>query len=327
LNKRYSTRNLSDEDFASILPKLAEELVNFDYSISYTDEELKKDWNRLLNYSSQDNFINATDRVGLKILEHFMNNVWETSDAKGRSFKTLWKKDVLEKVLQWNRKCHSTPYLSEIRRGVYFCTGLPKTTMYRPNIMKLICLKYQPKKVLDPCIGWGGRMIGSVARGFTHYYGFEPNTKTFQNLEKIVDFLGIQNKVNLFNEGSENIKNKNLSDIDMVLTSPPYFDLEVYTDENTQSVSKYKTYQDWLEGWLFNVMKQSFDVMSSDGVSCWNVADFNGNKFVDDVTNFHKKNGFTKIDEFHVINSKRPVRRKNKENIAGKDTTMIFKKI
>lgn len=327
LNKRLSTRNLSDEDFEQYLPILAEQLSQYDYIIKHEEKDLRRDWSLLQNFKSPDNFINATDRVGMKILEHFMDNVWETADKKNRSFKSLWNKETLMKVLKWNRSCHSTPYISELRRGIYFCTGLPKTTMYRPNLMKLICDKYQPKVVLDPCIGWGGRMIGSVCRGYTKYIGFDPNTKTFNNLQKMVEFLDISKKVELFNEGSETIKNKDIKNVDMVLTSPPYFDLEVYTDEGSQSIKTFSAYDTWRDGWLFDVINQSFATMNPDAVSCWNVADFDGNKFVQDVIDFHTKNGFTKIDEFYVLNSKRPVRRKSKAVVVGKDVTMIFKRV
>ena len=40
--------------------------------------------------------------------------------------------------MRWNRKSHSTPYLSEIKRGIYFNFGLPKSTMYRPQMAKMI---------------------------------------------------------------------------------------------------------------------------------------------------------------------------------------------
>ena len=46
------------------------------------------------------------------------------------------------------------------------------------------------KTVFDPCIGWGGRMVGTTCLGNEyHYTGCEPFTKTFNGLETIVKEL------------------------------------------------------------------------------------------------------------------------------------------
>ncbi len=50
---------------------------------------------------------------------------------------------------------------------------------------KSIINELECKTVFDPCIGWGGRMIGTTCLGEDyHYTGCEPFTKTFQGLEK-----------------------------------------------------------------------------------------------------------------------------------------------
>jgi hypothetical protein len=72
LNKLNSTRNLSDEQFLSILDQLALELSETDYSFSYTDEELKFDWKKLKRFGTNDKTIPAGRREGMRIIEHFI---------------------------------------------------------------------------------------------------------------------------------------------------------------------------------------------------------------------------------------------------------------
>jgi hypothetical protein len=48
LNKRHSTRSLSDQEFAEILPALAQELTTVNFIPQYSDEELLTDWQNLL---------------------------------------------------------------------------------------------------------------------------------------------------------------------------------------------------------------------------------------------------------------------------------------
>jgi hypothetical protein len=162
----------------------------------YTNQQLYDDWLKLKKWHTTEESINSTSRVGMKLCEHFFPNFYDIADNKGNSFNTMWKKDNLIKILRWNRKSHSTPYLSELKRGIYFCCGMTKSTMYRPQMSKMLCDHYSPKIVLDPCMGWGGRLLGAVASG-AHYIGFDPNTETFKNLTRMVEFLGIQDKVTL----------------------------------------------------------------------------------------------------------------------------------
>ena len=53
LNKRNSLREITDEKFESIVEQLAEELTKVDYTHTYTDKELYKDWLNLCKYNKQ----------------------------------------------------------------------------------------------------------------------------------------------------------------------------------------------------------------------------------------------------------------------------------
>ena len=44
LNIPNATRNLSDEQFAELLPQFAKELAAIDYHYNYSEEELRQDW-------------------------------------------------------------------------------------------------------------------------------------------------------------------------------------------------------------------------------------------------------------------------------------------
>ena len=326
LNKLNSTRNLSDEQFLSILDQLALELSETDYSFSYSEEDLRYDWKKLKRFGTNDKTIPAGKREGMRLIEHFMTNFHETEDAKGRSVAKLWKDpEFLKKVWSWNRKAHTTPYISELKRGVYFCSGMPKVTMYRPTQMKNVCDWFEPKVVLDPCAGWGGRMLGACSRKGTKYYSFEPNTKTFGNLMRIKEFLKLES-AQIWNCGAEDMLDYVKEPVDLILTSPPYFNVEVYTKEETQSISKHDTYAAWRDLWLKDVISKAISLLSEDGVSCWNVAKFGKFDLVQDVINIHSELGFVQIDSFGVSNSVRPGVKKDKPKI-NIDTTMVFKKV
>ena len=325
LNKRFSTRNLSDVDFNAIVPSLAVELSQTNYYPQYTPAELNKDWANLCKWTSTDNDISSTSRIGMKLSEHYCPNFYDIENNTGISFKSLWTPTNLEKILRWNRKSHSTPYLSELKRGIYFCCGLTKNTMYRPQMMKLACLKYKPEIVLDPCAGWGGRMLGAVSYG-AQYIAFEPNTTTYNNLMSMANFLGIQNKVTLICDDARNMKQYNLPKVDLVLTSPPYFDLEVYTHEQTQSINNTTTYQDWADGFLREVIKLGIEHLKDNGTSCWNVGKVKNRDMNVDVLKYHNEFGYDKVDVLSVISSKRQINQTVTMNSKSSDTTVVYKK-
>lgn len=323
LNKRLATRNMSDADFESALPFLARELEQTSIYFSYTDDEMRTDWKKLCDWQTSEDSINSTSRLGMKLSEHFCPNFYDIESASGTSYKSLWTSKNLEKILRWNRKSHSTPYLSELKRGIYFCCGLTKNTMYRPQMMKLACIKYQPKRVLDPCAGWGGRMLGAVSYG-AHYTAFEPNTTTYDNLNKIVDFLDIRDKVTLICDDARNMNNYDIPKVDLVLTSPPYFDLEVYAHEDTQSIKDMPTYQDWADGFLREIIKLGIEHLNDNGVSCWNVGKVKNRDMNDDVLKYHTEFGYKVIDTLTVASSKRQSNQTSNKNAKSSDNTIVY---
>lgn len=322
LNQRNSLRQLSDEDFEKFLPFLAEELSQIDYKPKYTEEELIKDWNKLVEWKSSGNTINSTSRIGMKLCEHFFPNFYDIEDNKGNSFNSLWKDvELLKKVIRWNRKSHSTPYLSELRRGIYFCSKLCKSTMYRPQMSKMVT--QGSENVLDPCAGWGGRMLGVVANN-SNYIAFEPNTQTYESLIQMAKFLGIQEKVLIFNEDALSINDYIHNKVDCVITSPPYFDLEVYTHESTQSITGRKSYQEWNEQFLTPLIHLCLAKLKEDGKSCWNVAKVGKNDMWESVDNAHKSMSYCATHEFEVKSSARQVNQTQSKNKKSVDRTVVY---
>jgi len=320
LNIKNSLRNISDEEFEVIITTLASELENISFNYSYSDPDLLKDWNSLIKWNARVDTMASTQRVGMKLCEHFFPNFFDIENKDGNSFKSLWTADKLEKVLRWNRKSHSTPYLSELRRGIYFNYKLAKSTMYRPQMAKMVVTNLGAKRVLDPCAGWGGRMLGTIAAG-AEYVAFEPNTETYEGLLNLSKFLGIQDKVRIIKDSALEMDKYDIGEFDLILTSPPYFDLEVYSHEDTQSIKGCDTYSIWVNNFLKPLIELSISHMKVDGWSCWNVHNIGKMKMIDDVKEIH--NGFNNQKMFSVISSKRQTN-KIKSNNKNSDVTICY---
>lgn len=328
INKKNYLRNLSDEQFENDLPDLANYLSSVTFEYSYTNDELLNDWNSLCLYSPDDPLNTSSGtRHGMKLCEHFFPNFFDIKNNKNQKFSDYWNPIHLQKVLRWNRKSHSTPYLSELRRGVFFCFGLTKNTMYRPHLSKCVSLYhknfFEKTVVLDPCCGWGGRMLGTVSAG-NYYIGFEPNKQTYENLNKLANFLGIQKHIQIYNDVAENIQNYDFDNVDIILTSPPYFDLEIYSDEKTQSCMGYTTYNDWSYGWLRNVIHNCCERLNTGGVSCWNVHNVGKMNMIQDVENYHTEINKKYSHEFKLSSSARQSNQNKTKSKKNNDITKCF---
>jgi 16S rRNA G966 N2-methylase RsmD len=322
LNIKDSLRNLSDDEFEEILPTLSNELEGVSFYTHYSNAELVKDWMNLKGWNSNVTEIASTQRIGMKLCEHFFPNFYDIQNKKGDSFKSLWKAENLGKVLRWNRKSHSTPYLSELKRGIYFNYGLPKSTMYRPQMAKMVVANLGAKRVLDPCAGWGGRMLGSVAAG-AEYVAFEPNTQTYNGLMQLVEFLGIGDGVRIINESALEMEKYDIGKFDVVLTSPPYFDLEVYTDEDTQSIKGCDTYGMWVDRFLKPLIESGLSNLTAEGWSCWNVHNVGKMKMIDDVKKIHM--GYETQKTYSVTSSKRQSNQTDSDK-KNSDVTICYSK-
>jgi hypothetical protein len=127
--------------------------------------------------------------------------------------------------------------------------------------------------------GWGDRLIAAIAYGEgvdVKYSGFDPNSSLKYKYTDIVNKLAPENKRGNFKVRTEPFESANLKDIkdvDLFFSSPPYFDFEVYTNEETQSINNYKTYPDWLVKFLFKSIKNAFSVIVKDGYFVMHITD------------------------------------------------------
>ena len=346
LNKKHALTSLTDAEFEALLPQLAAELESHGVlRETYADADIQKDWALLLKKDVTTNAMNisATEVAGMKVMRKHMLHFHAVRNYKGHSVESLWTQPCLEKALRFNRAQHSTPYASEIIRSLSFANGLGKVTMYRPLMAKKVVaylanhLGVQEVRVLDVCAGWGGRMIGaksaespsfagvspSVAGGLrgelvsplkVHYTGIDPCEKTYAALRAIRDELGLTN-VTLIHKPAE-VALQHLDPIakyDIALTSPPYYNLEIYSDEPTQSVAATIGPKDGYQAWLDTFLKPVIAGVIRLGVkySCWSVKNFKTDKkydLLDDVIRIHAEHGWRLLDDtvFTMANSRRP---------------------
>lgn len=301
------------------LPKTitTEELMNLDYRYSYSDKELHDDWQRLCKITEYKS--GAQFKPGMKLCQHFCDNFWSIQNNKGHSFEKAWKDPkTMNTVREWGLKGMSQLWMSWIRRAVFMTSGLPNSSFYRPHFSRqLIHMHGNTHGVLfDPCIGWGGRMLGTLSTGWD-YIGCDPNKTTFDNVNKILAF--IDRNAELHNIPAETFTYDRK--VDIVLTSPPYFNLEVYSDDVNQSYNKFDSFTNWNDNWFVPLMKNSITMLKEDGISAWNVMDSGKTSMVDSVMKTHEDLGFKLVTTLGFNSPLNNIRK-----LKRKDVTYVFRK-
>ena len=151
---------------------------------------------------------------------------------------------------------------------------------FRPATAKTIYELYGKDncKVLDTSSGFGGRLLGFfTAKNTSEYVGIDPNTADSCN--KFILYMGryFTNKKAYVNKiGSEDFTIENYPKyenyFDISFTSPPYFDIERYSDDITQSHIKFNTYDLWVDGFYRNTIYNSCNALKLDGVFAVNIS-------------------------------------------------------
>lgn len=299
-----------------------QELMNLDYHFHYSTDELINDWNRLKSVKS---FKTGSQwKPGLKLSQHFCKNFFDIETKNGKSFAKVWKDPIImDKVRLWGLEKMSGLYMSWIRRAVYMASGMHNPSFYRPHLAKQIIIDTNKFRgtLFDPCAGWGGRMLGTVAAGW-EYIACEPNITTYNHLLEIIDFLGISNVVTLHNIPYEDFSINSLSDIDVVLTSPPYFDLEIYDSTTNQSYVKFNSQENWMTNWYLPMVENNLSILSDDGISCYNVMNGKCVDIVEKTIEIHKKHGYVLKNQLGIESPFKNYKKK----LNRADLTYIFSK-
>ena len=159
---------------------------------------------------------------------------------------------------------------------------------FSPLVSKYLIEKYLPQSsgiVYDPCSGWGGRLMGSICCSKNiQYIGCDVNSNIFSNrsYERIGEFIeeeiGRKSKYKVhqisstrFNETDD--YNTYKGKVDLILTSPPYFNQEQYSTDKEQSYNLYPSYEDWINGYIRKTFQIGYDLLKPNGILLLNIAD------------------------------------------------------
>jgi hypothetical protein len=222
-----------------------------------------------------------TVTVGLRLANSFHPGLWEV--PAGRHAKApidhFENDETLRKLLSrapnfWpDRRCWNAQCVRSVLR-IY---GGGRVSNFRPAAARGIISRYSGagSVVLDFSAGFGGRLLGCLTLN-RRYAGIEPATAQMQGLREMASTLRslTSTPVELIKGCAEDVMPRlERSSVDLIFSSPPYFKVERYSLEPTQSYCRYPTYDAWKDRFLYPVLIASHRLLKPGGLLIINLAD------------------------------------------------------
>lgn len=127
--------------------------------------------------------------------------------------------------------------------------------------------KHKPERVLDPCSGWGDRLIAASLSSTVRYYcGVDPHLPLKYHYQRFLDRLKPPNlDCKFIQDKFENVKLLEIrqrpgTKFNMIITSPPYSTLEEYGSKDERSEEQ------WKKKFLYPMLDRSWDFLTGGGV-------------------------------------------------------------
>ena len=177
--------------------------------------------------------------------------------------------------------------VEKVDRGILrSCIGLRKyiCSQFKPNVAKSIYDMFKAENILDFSMGWGDRLAGFYASDYgKHYVGIDPRKENHpiyneqsEFYEKHLGFFEHERKSEFHCSPAEEFDFSQYEDyFDLVFTSPPYFNVERYSYDDTQSWVRYKSIEDWNTDFLQKTLKNLWSSIKTGGYLLVNISDVN----------------------------------------------------
>lgn len=346
LKNKYSNENymkLSDEEREA----MSEEVFQIYRSKNifpityYTDKEVHKEIEKCINknFAFEGNLLNHRFNQGSSLLKWMFPN--SNNTFLGTDNRTMLNKfytdHTLRRAINFALKYDKHAQPARVQGGLRMIGG-STTTNFKAMHAKALCERYCPEggTVYDFSCGFGGRMLGALSSKNNYkYIGVEPCVETYDSLLRLGNYIeevtGRNDSYEIHNVGSEEFFGE-AGSVDFAFSSPPYFNLEKYSDEPTQCYNKYPVLDEWFEGYVKKTIQNTYDMLKDGGVYAVNIADFKtSNKqvnYVDEWIRMSEEIGFTFKEQLHMRLQSRGKDRhtENGQEIERKEGIFVFTK-
>lgn len=237
----------------------------------------------------------------------------------------LYLHDIVDYKLLTPSAIH---YTEEGRIGSVFSSFYFRASIMNPYLVYSINKRIlKGNKIFTPTLGWSSYSYGFLESGISEYVG---NDIIPSVCKKTGDFIRKNYPNCLFDitcspseelEQNATFMKKYKNHFDTVFFSPPYYRLELYSGKK-QSTERYKSYEDWLEGYWRKTIKLCYLVLQKEGKMCYIISNYGSDNneitLVKDMNRITEEVGFKKLKIHKMLNKSVSVNKQddNSESIC-----------
>jgi hypothetical protein len=257
------------------------------------------DFSRVIDY---ENKAITQSMHGLSLAWSYMPHSWSIPCGNKKTpMEVFMNDDDFYKVIVKRVKHGDNISDNGVRKMMKIFSGTQSVSNFRPTaaaaLYSLFCDRGD--QVWDMSSGFGGRLLGASLAG-VNYIGTDPSTPTFNGLTKLSNDFIDNIEVKLVKKGSETYKPMKES-LDFGFTSPPYYNWEKYTDEETQSYKKFPSKDEWINGFIRQTFENCHYGLKNNKMMAINIANTRSfSNLEEEVIRVAKETGFILEDTWKL---------------------------
>jgi hypothetical protein len=273
-----------------------------------------------------------TSTVGLRLANAFHPQIWSIR-SHGRSALDSFNDNaslhaVLEKCARFypDRRCWNPQCVRSVLRFHH----RSRVSNFRPAVARALIHRYSRDRsvVLDFAAGFGGRLLASLSLRRS-YLGIDPSVQQTVGLRRMIHALREvhDGDASIVSACAEDVlPNMPSQSVDLILSSPPYFDTEKYESSLNQSCYRYPTYAEWKEKFLSAVIAHGCRLLRRGGVFLLNLKDRPGLRLARDAFGLFPQ-GFRAEPTIRLLVPSLPQVRAGGHRLYGWEPILVMRKV
>ena len=246
-------------------------------------EDVEEEMNKLIKIGEKAETISERSKVGNDIVDYF--TFLQRLETKGKydinyfeflvNLDTFREKKFIQTMLKYYedvKNKNKTKHEYKVLKEVYnIC--ISAINIMRPLNCMEIYTRFNAKRVLNFCAGWGGSAVAAAALNLEAYYGIEVNNDLKEPYDDMVTYLRTKSNTEFSIHICDGVDFDYSSiDYDTIFASPPYYFIEKYAnnigykskkemDEKFYNPIFSKSYNGLKKGghFIINVCKEVYD--------------------------------------------------------------------
>lgn len=236
-------------------------------SVSPVSEQVRQ--LRQSSLSVTDTEVSGFSSVGQALCNEVMPHRYLARSWKERSAVEAWANvSDLRAAVRFQLSCGDPVLPHRVLRAVAVNKRTPSNFLPARALALLRYLLPDGGTVLDPCAGYGGRLLAALVGGY-RYVGIDAEARTVAGLRKLATLVSdfVTGTADLHCALSEEFDYSGVR-ADLVLTSPPYFNQERYSEDSRQSSVRYADFETWSDQFLRRMLCGVSQALSGGGCAC-----------------------------------------------------------